>query len=353
MIYSHCDRNQDNKVKLISYCIVIPCYNGDRFLRESIISALSQTYAPIEIFVVDDGSTDETYRTASSFADKVHLHRFSENKGKSSALNWAIERTKAESILILDSDDILMPDCGAVLASRLRDSPACGIAFGHASLFNANGVIASRHPITDEVLTVPYQTKSKDWRILEPSTFYDRTLTRSLCPVPATLIRAECYREVGPYNERVPSGQDWEMFSRLASKFQFSFIDQVLVKMRKHEGNLSSSPQFLYERLNGKARAIESVTSSLSLTKEQRVRLNSRLVSIRLQLARVLIADGRCREARTIYEEVKQRHSVGPPLRWRLASCLPSWLVNAVQSLRGFQLPITAIANLIDVGRDD
>ena len=87
-----------------SVSVVIPCYNGAPFLRETIESALAQTSPPLEILVIDDGSTDESAAIAESFGPPVRVVR-QHNQGESVARNRGIDEARGEWVALLDADD--------------------------------------------------------------------------------------------------------------------------------------------------------------------------------------------------------------------------------------------------------
>lgn len=89
--------------------VVIPCYNGSAFVRETLESALNQTHAPLEAIVVDDGSTDDSASIAESFGSPVRVIR-QENQGESVARNRGIEEARGEWIAFLDADDVWKPE---------------------------------------------------------------------------------------------------------------------------------------------------------------------------------------------------------------------------------------------------
>src|SRR5437868_12767968 len=88
--------------------IIIPCYNQAEFLSEAIDSALAQTYRPIEVLVVNDGSPDETEKVARSYGERIeYISR--DNGGLSAARNTGIARARGCYLKFLDSDDQLHP----------------------------------------------------------------------------------------------------------------------------------------------------------------------------------------------------------------------------------------------------
>jgi glycosyltransferase involved in cell wall biosynthesis len=89
--------------------IITPCYNGAKYLRETLESALNQTHPPLEVIVVDDGSTDDSAAIAESFGPPVRVIR-QQNQGESVARNRGIAEAQGTQILFLDADDLLHPE---------------------------------------------------------------------------------------------------------------------------------------------------------------------------------------------------------------------------------------------------
>jgi glycosyltransferase involved in cell wall biosynthesis len=88
--------------------IVIDNYNYDRFVCAAIDSALSQSYQPVEVIVVDDGSTDQSRDLINRFGDQISTI-LQDNGGQASALNAGFARSQGEIVIFLDADDILLP----------------------------------------------------------------------------------------------------------------------------------------------------------------------------------------------------------------------------------------------------
>src|SRR5690554_879710 len=86
--------------------VIIPCYNHGEYLSEAIESVLNQTYTPIEVIVIDDGSSDDTEKVAKRYPSVRYF--FQENKGLSSARNLGITNSTGELLVFLDADDLLL-----------------------------------------------------------------------------------------------------------------------------------------------------------------------------------------------------------------------------------------------------
>ena len=202
--------------------IIIPVYNGEDYINDSIKSALEQTYKNIEIIVIDDGSTDKTKKICESFKNKIK-YIFKENGGVSTALNLGIKESKGEYISWLSHDDLYKPSKIELEIKELVKCPNKNtIVFSNFDLINGDGIIFSR---TDH------------------TAFYDKEeLTCGIMPVImgavngcTTLINKECFNECGLFDEKLKTVQDYDMWLRLFSKYPSIFIDKHLVQYRIHE----------------------------------------------------------------------------------------------------------------------
>ncbi|TWT89734.1 putative glycosyltransferase EpsJ [Pseudobythopirellula maris] len=104
--------------------VVIPCYNGEAYLREAIDSALEQAHEPLEVIVVDDGSTDGSAAIADSYGPPVRVLR-QENQGESVARNRGIDESQGEWVAFLDADDVWRPSKLAEQLSVVEDGVVC------------------------------------------------------------------------------------------------------------------------------------------------------------------------------------------------------------------------------------
>jgi glycosyltransferase involved in cell wall biosynthesis len=115
----------------VSVSIITPCYNGARYLRETVQSALAQSRPPFEIVVVDDGSTDESASIAEGFGEPVRVIRQA-NHGESHARNRGLDVARGSHVLFLDADDLLAPEALARLAGALDGRPGAVALMGCA-----------------------------------------------------------------------------------------------------------------------------------------------------------------------------------------------------------------------------
>jgi len=209
--------------------VVIPNYNYGAFVGEAIASIAAQTYAPIELIVVDDASTDnslEAIREALDKADNListRLIALEENVGKLGALNRALEYVRGRYFVIHDSDDLLSPGYVertiAELEAARAEDPSIAIIYTDCMLISATGEALDRG-----------KSAAFDPALLERYSFI---------PEPAMCLAAPVL-EAGPYDETIRKGTKHHKWKRIvANGWRGRHIAEPLFSYRMHEGNLS------------------------------------------------------------------------------------------------------------------
>lgn len=129
--------------KLIS--VIVPLFDTERYIAEAIDSVLSQSYSPLEVLVVDDGSTDRGPEIVESYGDPVRLLRQA-NQGPGGARNTGIDASKGELLAFLDADDVWEANKLDVQLAVLEGDPDVDLVFGHARQFESPDVTAGTSP---------------------------------------------------------------------------------------------------------------------------------------------------------------------------------------------------------------
>jgi glycosyltransferase involved in cell wall biosynthesis len=183
---------------------IIPVHNRPLLLREAVASVLAQTYRPIEIIIVDDGSTDETGREAEALAEAysevraIHRH----NGGPGAARETGRQAARGEFIQYLDSDDLLLPRKFELQVSGLRRCGDCAVSYGKTR-FYAYG---------DRPSDVAWKRTGERISTMFPSFLQSRWWDTS-----TPLYRREVTDLAGPWTE-LRNEEDWEYDCRIASK---------------------------------------------------------------------------------------------------------------------------------------
>ncbi len=114
--------------------VIIPVYNGERYLGEALASVLQQSYRPLEIIVVDDGSQDGTAQVAQQFGDQVR-YTFQTQQGTGPARNHGVALARGDFLAFLDADDLWLPHKLQLQMNALQQDPTLAMAFGQVEQF--------------------------------------------------------------------------------------------------------------------------------------------------------------------------------------------------------------------------
>jgi glycosyltransferase involved in cell wall biosynthesis len=203
--------------------VIIPVYNGERFIRYAIQSAVDQTYPNLEIIVVDDGSIDGTQNLVLNNFPSVSYY-FQKNKGAAAARNLGMEKSTGEYLAFLDSDDIWLPEKISRQMEQIAKNP-------EIKLIHTNIKIQADGQIRDTAYPVDHQ----EGRIFE------NLLLQTGSVVCSTLLaKKECFEKVGNFDEELRTAEDVHLFLRLAYYYDFHFLNEALVIKVHHGTNLTS-----------------------------------------------------------------------------------------------------------------
>jgi glycosyltransferase involved in cell wall biosynthesis len=193
--------------------IAIPVHNGEKYIGEAIESALAQSYRPIEVVVVDDGSTDASLEIASSFEGVTVHHQ--EQGGPSAARNQGLRMAAGDLITFIDADDQMTGDGLLTQYGHLLSNPHLECVFGYADTKLEPG------------------TRLPSW--LKVPEGHD-----SVVPFPSALFQTATLRRVGGFDETVRVGEWFELFTRLREgNFEVAVVPFEVIHKRVHSANLS------------------------------------------------------------------------------------------------------------------
>ncbi|WP_053155105.1 glycosyltransferase family 2 protein [Pseudomonas sp. Pf153] len=236
--------------------IITVSYNSAATIRDTIESVLSQRYEDIEYIIVDGASKDSTMAIVNEYSDRIAKIVSEPDKGIYDAMNKGISLASGDVIGILNSDDFFeSSDAVGAVVECFNSSPESQLVFGDIVFVNA-----------EDLGTVT--------RFYSAGHFRPWKLRFGwMPPHPATFVRADAYKAVGPYSVKYKISADYEMFVRLllVHKFAFARLDRVLVRMRA--GGVSTS----------------GVKSSLHLNKEivQACRRNGVYTNLLMVLSKI------------------------------------------------------------------
>ena len=215
--------------------VLLPAFDGERYIGAAIESVLAQTYRDFELIVIDDGSRDGTLEAVRRFADSRIRIVTQLNRGLAGTLNRGIALAAGRYVARQDQDDLSFPGRLARQVAHLDSDPTCALVGTWAEIWRGDTLTGRqhRHPVDDATLK---------FELLLDNPFVHSSV----------MIRREALDRVGGYSTdaaRQPP-EDYELWSRIARGFGVANIPEVLHVYREVEGSLSrEGPTPFMERL--------------------------------------------------------------------------------------------------------
>jgi glycosyltransferase involved in cell wall biosynthesis len=197
--------------------VIIPIYNGEKTIKETIESVLNQSFTDFELIVINDGSIDKTLAVLETIDDS-RLKVFSfPNAGVSVSRNRGLEQAKGEFISFLDADDLWTPDKLETQLKALQENPQAAVAYSWSDWVDESGEFlrAGGH-------------------ITANGKVYEQLLVRDFIESGSNpLIRKQALDEVGNFDPSVTPAEDWDMWLRLAARYEFIAVPypQILYRV--------------------------------------------------------------------------------------------------------------------------
>lgn len=202
--------------------VIIPTHDRADVLGRAVASVLGQTWTDFELFVVDDGSSDATASVMAEFDDPRLTGMHQENKGVSAARNLGIAASGGRYVALLDSDDYWMPD---KLEKQIRFMAESGFAICQ----------------TEEIWIRNGQRVNPRFKHAKPAGwFLERSLELCLISPSCVMFTRELWRELGPFDERLPACEDYSLWLRVGARHPVGLVPEALtVKTGGHADQLS------------------------------------------------------------------------------------------------------------------
>ena len=214
---------------------VIPTHNRADILPDAMDSVWKQTYRPIELIVIDDGSEDDTKAVVEQWAEKCKDNEvfpvryiYQDNRGANAARNTGIRAATGAYVAFLDSDDRWLSDKISKQIAVFRTDTAIGDVY--CGLYHVDLKSGKR--------LCNAKTNYPTGHLLQTLLIHDVTM-----PTSCHVVKKECFKNVGCFDESLPARQDWDMWIRVASQHKIDCVPELLVEQREHTGSrVSSNP---------------------------------------------------------------------------------------------------------------
>ena len=208
--------------------VIVPTFQRPEFLQAALRSVLRQTVKDFEMLVIDDGSAMDLAPVVNALDDtRIRYLRHESNRGEAAARNTGIRSARGDYLAFLDDDDEWLPDklrLQLELFGRCPDTVGC-VTGGFTAVRARDGHVL-RHEIP---------TRRGD--------LSRELLLKNIVGPPSTvMIRRDCLDRVGLFDEGIAFGVDYDLWIRLAQRYHFDFVPEIVARYTLHEGQLSNNP---------------------------------------------------------------------------------------------------------------
>lgn len=205
--------------------VIIPVYNGEKTIKITINSVLNQTFPDFELIVVNDGSQDSTLAAVNEIQDaRIRVFSFP-NSGVSASRNRGLAEAKGEFISFLDADDLWTPDKLEAQLKALQENPQAAVAYSWSDWVDEWG-----------------QFLRAGGHITVNGNAYEKLLVRDFVESGSNpLIRRQALDEVGDFDQSVTPAEDWDMWLRLAARYEFVAVpsSQILYRISPNSASFN------------------------------------------------------------------------------------------------------------------
>ncbi len=192
------------------FSVIIPTYNSASKITRAVQSVLAQTFKDYEIWVIDDGSTDETRSVLEPFGEQIHYH-YQANQGVAGARNQGAQYASGTYLAFLDADDWWYPQKLERVAQAISTAPEVGLFYSQVDFFNESGT---------KLWT--YRSEDRGRRN------YHTLLQRDFVLTSSAVAKTDCLTQMGRFDGAVSPCEDWDMWLRIAWRFPICLIPEPL-----------------------------------------------------------------------------------------------------------------------------
>jgi|APLak6261660231_1056022.scaffolds.fasta_scaffold10261_1 glycosyltransferase involved in cell wall biosynthesis len=243
--------------------IIMPVYNGERYISKAIESVLSQTYQNFELIIVNDGSTDNSKAVIDTYLKDPRIRYIEQhNAGVAAARNTAIKKSQGELIGFLDQDDLWLPEKIENQIQYFKNHQ--NISLVYSDYIVLNELENSSHRQRDLIPFDPSQSNLIS------------IFTQNRIGVLTVLVKKQCVIDSGLLEEELKGTDDYELWLRLALDYEFQYIPLLLATYRWHGKNISS------DALHMMTEETKAICSFLSKRPDAYKALGKRIIKTRL-----------------------------------------------------------------------
>jgi glycosyltransferase involved in cell wall biosynthesis len=215
--------------------VVVPVYNGERTIQETLLSITKQAFKEIEILIINDGSQDTTLEIIKQVKDeRIKVFTYP-NRGLAASRNRGLANAKGEYVSFIDADDLWTPDKLESQYKALQENPQAALAYSWTDYIDKNGHILR-----------------SGLQVTANGNVYEKLLIRNFLENGSNaLFKTDALRKIGGFDESLPCVEDWDLYLRLSANYNFVCvpIPQILYRVSTNSISKGQIPRRLRRKM--------------------------------------------------------------------------------------------------------
>lgn len=315
--------------------IIIPVFNAESYIGETLRSILVQSFTDYEIVIVDDGSTDNSSQVISNFADPRIRYSYQANSGRPAApRNKAIRESSGDLIFIFDSDDVMLPGKLQKTVDLFTLAPSAGLAFTGFACIDESG------RITNPDFLAPYHTLSnlpktklsENGFLIRANAALKGLASANYLGTSGVAIRRDVFEAVGYFDEDVRNSDDFLMWQAIASRYDFAYTPDVYHHYRVRSGSISLRK--IEDRAPGLIACIEKMKPYHANDPNSIQLLDDRIRRYHFEAGYSYFSQYQLKEARRSFLEALKKQPDRRTLRYFALALLPATVLSKLKQLK-------------------
>lgn len=234
------------------FSIIIPLYNKEHFIENTIQSILNQTFQDFEIIVVNDGSTDRSEEKLLQFKDSRIQYFSKKNEGASVTRNYGIEKANADFITFLDADDYWYPTFLETMFTNIKKLPNQKVFAAAIEFETSKKIIPAQYSISKT---------NNDFEIVD---YFQASLKETVLCTSCAVFHKTVFEAAGNFDTKIKSGQDTDLWIRVGLIYPIVFSWKILARYIYDPKSLSKNNKLIHEKIDfSKYEEIEKTNSDL------------------------------------------------------------------------------------------
>ncbi|MGO4817919.1 glycosyltransferase family 2 protein [Flavobacterium sp. W22_SRS_FP1] len=219
------------------FSVVIPLYNKENYIENTLNSVLSQSFTDYEILIIDDGSTDSSAKKVHEFNDTKIQYFLKKNEGASTARNYGIEKAQADHISFIDADDYWYPGFLQEMFENIKKHPEQKVFSAAIEIATANKVFPAQYSIS----------KTNDSEIVN---YFSASSKETVICTSCAVFNKNVFEQIGNFDVEIKSGQDTDLWIRIGLVYPVLFSWKILARYVYDENSLSKNKNYLNTKVD-------------------------------------------------------------------------------------------------------